>query len=96
MQCWSQVIPKGQEILLVDLKKAWPHRHRSIAEQGEQPTAIQQEMSEQSLKLDAIKDGSIYIQGFEMDARREVGMETLGQALADCQLERDDWVLCVG
>ena len=35
-----QVTPKGQEILLVDLQEAWPHRHRSITEQGEKPTAV--------------------------------------------------------
>ena len=31
-----------------------------------------------------------------MDARREVGVEALGEALADGELERDSGVLLVG
>lgn len=96
MECGCQALPEGEEVLLVHTQEVGPHRHGGITEEGEQTTAVQQQIGDKSLRPNPIKDGSVNIQCLEMDTGGEVRMEALGEPLADCQLERDDRVLHVG
>lgn len=91
-----QVTPKRQEIPLVDIQEAGPHRHGCVAQQGEQTTTVEKQVGEEPLCSNTIEDGIVHIQGLEVDTRGKVRVEALGKTFAYCQLKRNDGILSVG
>ena len=95
MQRRHQGISERKVELLVNIKEVWPYGHGGVTHKGKQGTAVHQEIRGESLGADSVEDGRVDVEGFEVNSAGKVWVKTLGQPLADRQLNGYHWVLLV-
>ena len=95
MKARNQVHTQRQVVVLIDIQQPGTHRHGGVAQEGEQPAAVHQEVCRQTLRSDPLENGLVDIEHFNMDAPGQVRVETLRESLANCQLVRYGRILPV-
>ena len=93
---WNEVLPESQVIPFINIQHHRPHGHGPVTEEGEETTAVDEEVGRQTFGADTVEDGFVDVQCLEVDSTWEVGVEALGEAFADSDVGGDDWILLVG